>query len=973
MSSLKRPWRSLAEWEADSAFLARAAHEFPQLAAALARTPSRRQVLKLMAAAFALAGLDGCDVGAPDGRLTPPVKTPPNIIPGRPNYYSTAHVLDGFATGIVVTHQMGRPIKVEGNPKHPASLGATDGIAQAQVLEFYDPDRAAAIAFQRRPSDRQAFMSAWSLQRRRLPRDAGAGLRILTGTITSPTLAAQLKSVLSHYPDARWHQWEPVSRDNVRKGSQVAFGEIVDVVPNLSSVDVLLAIDSDLLSSAPGHLRFARDLMSRRNPARGGEMSRIYAIEPTPTLTGAVADHRFIASSHDIPELVRGLAAGILHSPGPSGLPDWIARIGADLRAHSGRALIHVGPNQPPEVHTLVHALNESLQARGGTLDFIEPVAYAPESDQAGSLRELVTDMREGRVESLFILDSNPVFSASGALGFAEALRQVPFSVALSPYPDETFSATTWSLPMAHAWESWGDARAYDGTASLLQPQALPLYDGLSPHQILALLDAPGEAASLSEVLPIVQATWEIRMGDPFASAWHESLAAGVIPDTRATRINPSLRTMAVREVLAASKPSTAESVPLTLLFRPDPYVWDGRYANNPWLQELPRPLTKLTWDNPLLIAPALAHRVGLSNGDEVRLSVGHTQVLAPVWILPGQDPNSITALLGFGRRQGGEVAAGNGVDYYPLMGQTAAPRLEKTGRRVDLAGTDHHRLIFNVDGALIRRGSLSDYQHDAHFLSGEKTRPAQLYRWQPEGPAAWGMSVDLNACIGCSACVVACQSENNIPVVGKEQVIHEREMHWLRIDRYWEGSPEAPRTAFQPVMCMHCEQAPCEIVCPVGATVHDAEGLNVMVYNRCVGTRFCSNNCPYKVRRFNYFAYSEEEHRVPESRNPDVTVRARGVMEKCTFCLQRIAAARIAADQENRPVGAVTTACQAACPTQAITFGNLRDPASEVARRKQSPLDYALLEEQGTHPRVTYEARIDNPNPTIGKPDGVT
>jgi MoCo/4Fe-4S cofactor protein with predicted Tat translocation signal len=976
MSSLNRPWRSIAEREADPLFLARAAQEFPQLAAALANKQSRRQVLKLMAAAFAMSGLDGCDVGAPGGRLIPPVRSPPNIIPGLPNYYSTAHVTDGYATGIIVTHQMGRPIKVEGNPRHPASLGATDARSQAQVLEFYDPDRSAAIACRRRPSDQQTFLSSWTVQRQRLTQNGGAGLRILTGTVTSPTLAAQLKSVLSHYPGARWHQWDPISRDNVRKGSQVAFGEIVDTLPDLAAVDVLLAIDSDLLSSAPGHLRFARDLMSRRNPARTAQMSRIYAIEPVPTLTGAVADHRFVANSREMPWLVAGLAAEILRGESLPGLPDWIAKISADLMAHKGRALVHVGPDQPAAAHVLGHAINETLAARGKTLDFIEPVAYAPTVDQEGSLRELVDDMRQGRVDLLVIIDSNPVFTAPGELGFAAALAKVPYSVALSLYPDETFNATIWSLPMAHAWESWGDARAYDGTVSLLQPQALPLYEGLSPYQILALLDAPTEAERLGDTFPIVQATWEVRLGGQFASSWHDSLAAGVVPDSAAEKAAPALRTAAVREILSEARHGESGSAPapgatpLTVLFRPDPYLWDGRYANNPWLQELPRPITRLTWDNPLLVAPALAQRLDLSNGDEVRLGIGGAQVLAPVWILPGQDPGSVVALLGFGRRQGGAVADGSGVDYYPLMGRTGAPTLVKTGRRVRVASTDHHQLILNVAGDLIKRGTLADYQRDTRFLSTPKPQ-AELYRWEPEGPAAWAMSVDLNACIGCNACVVACQSENNIPVVGKEQVIHEREMHWLRIDRYWEGTPEAPRTLFQPVMCMHCEQAPCEVVCPVGATVHDSEGLNVMVYNRCVGTRFCSNNCPYKVRRFNYFAYAQEEHRTPDSRNPDVTVRARGVMEKCTFCLQRIAAARIVADRENRAVGPVTTACQAACPTQAITFGNLRDPASEVARRKQSPLDYALLAEQNTLPRVTYEARIDNPNPALAKRAG--
>ncbi|MBV8804833.1 MAG: TAT-variant-translocated molybdopterin oxidoreductase [Sinobacteraceae bacterium] len=1001
MSSLNRPWRSIAEWEADPGFLARAGQEFPHLAEALANPHSRRQVLKLMAAAFAMAGIAGCDAGAPGGRLIPAVKSTPGIVPGLPNYYSTAHVIDGFASGIIVAHQMGRPIKVEGNPLHPASLGATDAIAQAQVLEFYDPDRAAALAHRRRPSDRQAFLTAWTSQRQRLTQTGGAGLRILTGTITSPTLAAQLEAVLSKYSQARWHQWEPISRDNVRKGSQLAFGQLLDLAPNLAAVDVLLAVDSDLLGSAPGHLRFARDLMSRRNPSRTAQMNRIYAIEPTPTLIGSVADHRFIAGPEEMMWLLSGLAARILRAESVPGLPPWLVRVSDDLTAHKGRALVHIGPDQPASAHALVHAINDSLGARGTTLDLIEPVAHAATADQGASLRELVNDMRGGHVEMLLVIDSNPVFAAPGALGFAEALARVPFSVDLSLHQDETFDATTWSVPMAHAWEGWADARAYDGTATVLQPQAMPLYEGVSAHQILGLFDASAGAEPFGDTLSAVQATWRSRFGDNFADRWRDSLATGVVADTAAGKLNPTLRAEVARQVLSPGAPpagaasgsteaarsadgawsaqrvrsadrtrSRSAEDPLTLLFRPDPHIWDGRYANNPWLQELPRPLTKLTWDNPLLIAPALAYRLGLANGDEVRLTVGDARVLAPVWILPGQHPGSLVALLGFGRRAGGAIAQGSGVDYYPLLGQTGSPMLEKTGRRLSLASTDHHNLILNAANDLIKHGTLADYQRDPHFLNGEKPN-AELYRWHPPGPAAWAMSIDLNTCIGCSACVVACQSENNVPVVGKEQVIHEREMHWLRIDRYWDGTPEAPRTFFQPVLCMQCEQAPCEVVCPVGATVHDSEGLNVMVYNRCVGTRFCSNNCPYKVRRFNYFAYTKEEHRAAESRNPDVSVRGRGVMEKCTFCLQRIAEARIAADRESRPVGTVTTACQAACPTQAITFGNLRDPASEVVRRKRSPLDYALLEEQNTHPRVTYEARIENPNLSLASNEG--
>jgi molybdopterin-containing oxidoreductase family iron-sulfur binding subunit len=952
---MNRQWRNLDQLADDPLFVARAAQEFPSLAEALAVPSDRRRVLKLMAAALAMGGLGGCDVGAPGGHLIPAVRVPPNIIPGLPNYYSTANVVDGYATGVVVEHQMGRPIKVEGNPQHPASLGATDVFAQAQVLDFYDPDRSAAIAVHGQPADRQNLQTALLTQRAKIAESRGAGFRILTGTVTSPTLATQLDLLLSRYPEARWHQWEPVSRSNVWKGASLAYGAPVEIVPNLNATDVILAIDSDLLDSAPGHVRFARDFAIRRNPTRTHNMSRLYAVELTPTLTGSVADHRFIVGPRELHQVVAGIAAAILQNSSPSGTPDWADKVAADLAANLGRALVHVGPHQPPETHALVHAINEKLGARGATLELVEPVAHTP-VDQAASLNELVDDMQAGKVTALLIIDGDPVYAAPGALGFANAMKKVEFSLSLTSTPNQTSDAAVWAVPMAHAWETWSDARAYDGTASILQPQALPLYDGMSVHTMLALFSDPSPPA----VFDLVQATWKSRMGGNFAQAWHDALANGVVPDTACPKSKVSLRSNAGHQA-----PAAPPDQPLTILFRPDPHLWDGRYANNAWLQELPRPLTKLTWDNPLLISPELARNLKLHNGDQVHLSAGGANMTVPIWIMPGQSPDCVVALLGFGRRQVGSVGEDAGFDFYPLTGRTDAPSLEKAAGHTDLASTDHHNLIFNAAGDIVRHGTLIEYGKDPHFLSSGEQEP-HLYRWKPKGPAAWAMSVDLNACIGCNACVVACQAENNIPVVGKQEVIHEREMHWLRIDRYYEGDPDSPDSYFQPMLCMQCEQAPCEVVCPVGATVHDSEGLNVMVYNRCVGTRFCSNNCPYKVRRFNYFAYAKEEHRPPEARNPDVTVRARGVMEKCTFCLQRVAEARISADRENRPVGEVKTACQAACPTQALTFGNMADPDTEVAKRKQSPLDYALLADQNTHPRVTYEGRIRNPNPSI-------
>ena len=953
MPPLSAQWRSLRELERDPVFLERAAREFPGLAEPLASPVERRRVLKLMAASFAMAGLSGC--GDPGGTLIPAVRQPPGIVPSVADYYTGASVLDGYADGIVVKHWMGRPIKVEGNPNHPASLGATSAIAQALVLDFYDPHRRAALAWNAAPADRPQLLTALATQRDRVGGAHGAGFRILSGAVTSPTLARQIDALIKRYPEARWHRWDAVSRDAVRRGAMLAYGVPVSVVPHLDRADVLLAVDSDLLDGAPGRLRFAREFAARRNPARS-KMSRVYAVEPTPTAIGAAADHRLVAGPREIHATMQALAAALLGAPGASGGPAWAGPMIEDLKAAHGRAFVHLGPDQPAELHALVHAVNEALGGRGETFDLIETPEHVPPQEPS-SLDALAEDMRAGRVSTLLMIDTNPVYAAPGAMGFKDALRRVEFSLALSPAPDETTDAATWFVPMTHAWEAWGDARAFDGTATILQPQALPLYDGTSPHEMLELF--AGYDAKPSE--DIVRATWQARWKERLDDAWRDALATGVAADTASRKSGAPLRADAGRRL-----PPGPSGGALTVLFRPDPHLWDGRFAGNPWLLELPRPMTKLTWDNPLLIAPALAQRISVANGERVRISIGGAELTAPVWLLPGQAPDCVTAPLGFGRTEVGPAGKGAGVDYARLIGWDGDVRIDRAEGTVPLASTEHHALIFDRAGEFVRHGSLAEFEQDPRFLHNDEAKP-HLYRMKPPGPAAWAMSVDLNACIGCNACVVACQAENNIPVVGREQVMVEREMHWLRIDRYYEGDPAAPDTYLQPMLCMHCEQAPCEIVCPVGATVHDSEGLNVMVYNRCVGTRFCSNNCPYKVRRFNYFAYSHDQGRPAESWNPDVTVRGRGVMEKCTFCLQRIAAARIEGDRGDKPAGEVRTACQAACPTQVFTFGNLADPESEVAKRKQSPLDYALLDDKNTHPRVTYEGRVLNRNPAIG------
>ena len=941
MPPLNTQWRTLLE---NPAALAR---DYPRLAPLLDEPVSRRRTLKLMAASLALGGLAGCDPASSDTDYIPAVIAAPGIVPGTANTYSTVSRGHDDVLGINVAHQMGRPVKVDGNPRHPASLGGSDAFAQAMLLDFYDPDRSGGILASGNPASRNALLTTLSDRRARLARTHGKGFRILSGAMRSPSQGAAIDALLKTYPAARWHQWNAVGRDAVRGGARLAYGAPVEIVPHVDQAEMILALDSDLLDSAPGHVRHARNFAAHRNPTRGA-MSRVYAAEPTPTLIGAAADHRFIASAAELEGIAGALADRVLRAG--AGGPDWLAAVVTDLRAHRGRALVHAGPTMSITAHAAVHAVNEALGGRNHTLELIGATEHRP-TDHAADMAALLADMHAGRVHTLLILEGNPAYAMPG---FREALGRVELSLHAAPALDETALAASWFVPLAHDWEAWDDARAYDGTASIAQPMALPLFGGMAKLELLSLFAGPTPV----DPMAAVRQNWPALADD---DAWHDALASGVIPNTAATPSDLPLQPQAARG------PSPTHAPPIELLIRPDPHVWDGRHANNAWLQELPRPLTKLVWDNPLLVSPAMARAHALTNGDEVELSVGATSTKLPVWIMPGQAPNTAVALLGFGRSIAGEVGRGAGFDVTALRTATGQISLLRTGRHETLACTDHHDpLTVKPDSIdpIVHHATLAAFTANPNIVHTNGAGP-ELYRRPPPGPVAWGMSIDLNACIGCNACMVACQAENNVPVVGKQQVIHQREMHWLRIDRYWEGSADDPKNFFQPMLCQHCEQAPCEVVCPVGATVHDEEGLNTMVYNRCIGTRFCSNNCPYKVRRFNFSAYAKTEHRPIEARNPDVSARSRGVMEKCTFCVQRIAHARIEHDRDGVPEQ-VRTACQVACPSQAITFGDLQATNSEISARAKSPLSYAVLADHNTHPRVTYEARITNPNPDI-------
>lgn len=969
-------WQSLEELAGSPEFAELLEREFPRQAAAMFEGGAgidRRDFLRLMGASLALAGLGAC-TRQPTEKVVPYVKAPEDIVPGEPLFYATAMPLGGAATGLLVESHTGRPTKIEGNPSHPASLGATDALAQASILTLYDPDRAQVVRNVGEIVTWQAFVQAFTTLAEAARANGGAGLRILSGTVSSPTLAAQMGELEKALPNARWHQYEPISRDGARAGAKLAFGRHVDLVHRLDRADVILSLDADFLVSGRGAVRHARDFASRRRPTRDApEMSRLWVAESAPSATGARADQRLAVPPSQLVHLARALAAtlGVAAAPAPDATMGahrpWIEALATDLSAHQGRGAVLVGDQQPAEVHALAHAINERLGNLGATVVAIEPIEARP-VDQTADLTALVEAMRAGEVETLVLIDTNPVYDAPVDLDFAAALGRVRRTVSLGLYDDETAIRCHWHVPMAHYLESWGDARAFDGTVTILQPLIAPLYGGKTPSELLeVLLGRPPRTA-----YEIVRDRWRKERPGPASDRfWERALNDGVVPDTASPAVSVALQQSA--SSAPETTPPAAEPDRVEAVFRPDRKVYDGRFANNAWLQELPDALTKIVWDNAALIAPALAERLALRNGDVVELELDGRTVRAPVWSTPGHADGCVTLPLGYGRSRAGRVGDGVGFDAYRIRA-TAAPdaaaglAIRPTGEHHALACTQVHH---SLEGRPILLGAtLDEFRERPDFareLAEDPPLEETLYPNHPYEGHAWGMAIDLNACVGCNACIVACQSENNIPVVGREQVANGREMQWIRLDRYYSGDLDAPDTHFQPMLCQHCERAPCEVVCPVNATVHDGEGLNVMVYNRCVGTRYCANNCPYKVRRFNFLLYSDwTTESLKLQRNPDVTVRSRGVMEKCTYCLQRINHGRIAARREGRPLrdGEVRTACQQVCPAEAIVFGDLNDPESQVARAKADPRNYSVLADLNTRPRTTYLAEVHNPDP---------
>jgi molybdopterin-containing oxidoreductase family iron-sulfur binding subunit len=978
-------WRSLEELAGTEEFQEMLHREFPKGASEWLDSFSRRGFLQTMGASLALAGLTGC-TRMPITEIVPYVKQPENVIPGKPKYYATAFTLGGYASPVLVESHMFRPTKIEGNPEHPASLGGTDIYAQASILDLYDPDRAQNITYMGDVRSWSAFMDAVKGPMSVQQSMAGSGVRILTQGVSSPTLAAQIKDYLAAHPQAKWHVWEPINRDNVYEGAKMAFGEVVETRYDLSKADVIVSLDADFLYAGfPGSTRYIRDFAARRNP--DGNMNRLYVIESTPSATGMKADHRWPVRAGGIERLVESLTRGghPLRELGHenAGLPEdefkFMAAIEKELATPRGTSLFMVGDHQPARLHALAHSMNQAQGNVGKTVFYSDPVDANP-VNRGESLKALVDDIRSGKVDLLLILGGNPAYDAPAELEFASALKSnaVNLKVYLGSHRNETAELCQWHVPEAHYLESWSDARAYDGTVSIIQPLIEPLYGGKSAHELITILAGqPGLTGH-----DLVQQYWQKQHnGADFDAFWRKSLHDGWVANTAFPAKNVAVKTTS----LPADQSKSDNAIELN--FRRDPSIYDGRFANNGWLQELPKPLTKLTWDNPVMIGPAMAERMKLNFKDVVELEFNGKKVKGPIWIQAGHPDNSVTVFLGYGRAKAGRIGTGTGFDVYPMRSSQnpwfgTGVKLTPTRETYNLASTQGYQTMETPDGSerpLVQERSLEEYKKEPNFAK-EGEPPKELTLYKPEEfpyekeTYAWGMAIDLNKCVGCNNCIVACQSENNIAVVGQEQTLKGRHMHWLRVDAYYNGPRDNPKGFFQPVPCMQCENAPCELVCPVQATLHSSEGLNDMVYNRCVGTRYCSNNCPYKVRRFNFLLFQDwETPQFKLMRNPDVTIRSRGVMEKCTYCVQRINERRIdvetASVREGKDIrigDELQTACQQSCPADAIVFGNLNDPNSLVNKWKAQPRNYSLMGELNTRPRTTYLAEVRNPNPDL-------
>jgi len=1029
----RRYWRSLDELADTAEFKDWLQREFPQGASELEDGVSRRNFVRIMSASLMLAGMGimGAGCRRPVEKLEPFGKQQADYIFGDPQYFATAMPTRGGALPLVVKSYEGRPIKIEGNAEFPESNGSTDRYAQASILDVYDPDRAKRFKNAGKtvtPEDAYAALNQLS---QAAAANGGQGLAFLTDRSTSPSRRRLQDLITQKFPNAKWHAYEPVDSEVHLRSATQAFGQAVRPVYHFDKAKVIVSLGSDFLGTEDEVHNSIRRYVQGRKP-ESGAMSRLYVIESLFTLTGAGADHRLRVAAGQIGAIAAAINATVAGSAVsmPAGVDaQWISECAKDLAANKGSALVVAGQSQPLEVHLLAHAINSALGAVGNTVTL-----HSVLGANAATIKDLADALNAGSVNTLVILGGNPVYNAPADLNWAVTQRKAKTVVRLGYYEDETFAQTDWHIPAAHYLESWSDATTCDGTLVPVQPLIQPLFGGMQELEFLARLAGETQTSA-----------YEIVRGTHGGSeeAWKKFLFDGYQVDSAAAPVMPAMA--GTLPDIKASAPSAGS---LEVVFYRDAKVDDGRFNNNGWMQELPDPITKITWDNAVLLSRKTARELGVENGDLVEVTLNGRTVTGPIWTQPGMADYSLGLALGYGRTASGRVGSGVGFNAYEIFTGSyiaTGATVKKTGSTYVIATTQHH---WSMEGrAIVREANLAEYQKMPDFaekMHGVEAPIAQSLYPNPLDEAKktalhqWGMTIDLTSCVGCGTCVVACQSENNIPIVGKDQVTRGREMHWMRIDRYYTADPakETLKDSFQkdenqqfanwiddvqavnqPMLCQQCEAAPCESVCPVNATVHDQEGLNVMAYNRCIGTRYCSNNCPYKVRRFNYLDFNkrpladlkgtmyptamfgsktdgqldvvrwwkdpnsgmrteDEWDLIKMVKNPDVTVRMRGVMEKCTYCTQRIEHAKIkqkakAGASDNvrlrESEGTIPkTACQQACPAGAIVFGDVSDPESSVSKLKALDRNYTVLGDLLTKPRTTYLSKVRNPNPAM-------
>jgi len=1003
-------WKSLNELANNKEYQKYAEREFTENATELNDGVSRRGFLRVMGASVALAGLAACR--RPVQKILPYSKQPEDIVPGIPLYYATAMPVQGNLVGLIAENHEGRPTKLEGNDMHPASRGGTSIYNQAAILGLYDPSQSPLYNGNKSTvADFEAFAKSHFA-------NTGQRIAFISEANSSPTYQTIKEQALSKFNNSTWVTYEPFGEDNVVEGNRIAFGGRLRTHYNLENADVIVSLNDDFMSSThPNNVEYAKQVSSRRKVTdTDGEMNRIYSVEDSFSLTGSYADHRLKLKASQMEAFTYALAAAL--STRINGLSafssytneftdhKWITALADDLAANAGSSALTAGAQHKPEVHAAVAAINQALGNTGSTVHYLD-VPHIDEQSSTEAFADVVAEMKAGNIDTVVMVGVNPVHTAPADLDFENALSNVDTVVDLSDYVDETSKKAAWHVNRAHFLEAWGDGYSYGGARSVIQPQIRPLHEGLSEIEFLNTI----VSGSMTAGYDLVRDTFQGYYRSGFDTRWTNILHDGIDTTGNFNQVNVRLSS-GFASAMNRAKSNVSSTTGMEVVIRPDATLYDGRYANLGWLQELPDPMTKVTWDNVALMSPATAKSLGVEEAgagqddyDVVEITVNGRSINIVAWVQPGHVDDAITLTAGYGREGIGRVASSyidytaGGVDVYPLRGTDnmlfASANVSTTGDTYEIACVQDHHSLEGRD--MYRQAPISEYKKNPDFASfasvhtyevpgmeaaeemGED-QPISLFNEQtyPDYEPQWGMAIDLNSCFGCGVCVIACQSENNIPVIGKKEVKQGREMHWIRNDRYYVGDDaESPQAVHQPVPCMHCELAPCEQVCPVAATTHSEDGMNQMTYNRCIGTRYCANNCPYKVRRFNFFNYPKEylttgddPDIIQMAMNPEVTVRFRGVMEKCTYCAQRVNRAKIEAKKETgspKPAdGAVKTACQQACPADAIYFGDLTDDNSEVAQMKRNERNFQMLEELNTRPRTSYMAKLTNPNPAL-------